>query len=55
MTPQIASVPGDQAPAVIALAHHADAHVHASFAAEAAELNTGPPLDRVIVFRSLLI
>ena len=53
--PDVVSVPCDQAPAVVAVAQQVGALVHPSFIADLAEINTGPPLDRVIVFRSLLI
>ena len=52
---QVVSVPCEQAPAVIDVAEEIGALVHPSFIADLAEINTGPPLDRVIVFRSLLI
>jgi hypothetical protein len=53
--PEIVSVSCDQAPAIVAVVEEIGAIVHPSFAPEAAEFDTGPPLDRVIAFRSLLI
>jgi hypothetical protein len=55
VAPQTASVPCDQAPAIVAAVEEVGALVHPSFSPDVAEFNTGPPLDRVIVFRSLLI
>jgi hypothetical protein len=55
VAPEMASVLSDQAPAVVATVEEVGAIVHPSFAPDAAEFDTGPPLDRVIVFRSLLI
>jgi hypothetical protein len=55
VAPQIASVPSDQTPAIVAVAQEIGTLAHPVFIADLAELNTGPPLDRVIVFRSLLI
>ena len=55
VAPEIVSLSCDQAPAVIALAEEIGAIIQPSFAAEDVEFDTGPPLDRVIVFRSLLI
>ncbi|HVA49648.1 MAG TPA: hypothetical protein VNH11_25000 [Pirellulales bacterium] len=55
VAPQIVSVPCDQAPAVVAVVQQVGALVHPSFIVDAAEFDSGPPLDRVIVFRSLLI
>ena len=55
VAPQTFSVPSEQAPAVIVVAEEIGTLAHPSFIADLAEINTGPPLDRVIVFRSLLI
>lgn len=55
VAPQIASVPCDQAPGLAAVVREIGAIVHPAIAFEPAEFDTGPPLDRVIVFRSLLI
>jgi hypothetical protein len=55
VAPQIVSVPCDPAPAIVGIAEQIGALVHPAFIADLAEINTGPPLDRVIVFRSLLI
>ena len=53
--PKVVSVNCDQAPAVVAVAYVVGARVHSSFRMDVAEFDTGPPLDRIIVFRSLLI
>jgi hypothetical protein len=42
-------------PAIVAVAEQVGALLHPSFIPAATEFNTGPPVDRVIVFRSLLI
>jgi hypothetical protein len=55
VAPQTVTVPCDQVPAVVTVALEIGAIVHPSFAFDAADVDTGPPLDRVIVFRSLLI
>lgn len=55
VAPQTASIPADHAPAIVATAPEIGTLVHPSFILDVAEFNTGPPLDRVIVFRSLLI
>ena len=55
VAPEIVSVPSDQAPALVTIVEQVGALVHPSFAPDVAEFDTGPPLDRVIVFRSLLI
>ncbi|HET6879450.1 MAG TPA: hypothetical protein VFI31_04825 [Pirellulales bacterium] len=55
VAPQSVSLHCDQAQAVVAVVQEIGALVHPSFIADLAEINTGPPLDRVIVFRSLLI
>lgn len=52
---KLASVSYDQAPAVVALVEEIAAPACPSFTHDVAEFDTGPPLDRVIVFRSLLI
>lgn len=53
--PQTASVPCDGLPAVATAAEQVGALVHPSFISVPTDLDTGPPLDRVIAFRSLLI
>lgn len=55
VAPQMVSVPQDQAPAIVAAVQDVGALVRPAFVVEVDEFNTGPPLDRVIVFRSLLI
>lgn len=55
VAPQVVNVPFEQAPAVIQVAEEIGALVHPLIIADLAEINTGPPLDRVVVFRSLLI
>lgn len=50
-----ANVSCDQAPAAVALVVEIGALECPAFARDVAEVDTGPPLDRVIVFRSLLI
>lgn len=55
VAPRTVSLPCDQAQAVVTVVQEIGALVHPSFIADLAEINTGPPLDRVIVFRSLLI
>ena len=53
--PKMVSVPCEQAPAAVTVVQEVGAIVHPSVIFDAAEFDTGPPLDRVIVFRSLLI
>lgn len=53
--PKMVSVPCDQVQVMVTVVHEIGAIVHPSFVIDAAEFDTGPPLDRVIVFRSLLI
>jgi hypothetical protein len=55
VAPQIAGVPSDHAIAVATVTAEVGALVHPSLTLDVAEFDTGPPLDRVIVFRSLLI
>lgn len=55
VAPETVSVPLNQSPAIAAVVEQVGALVRPSFTADVAEFNTGPPLDRVIVFRSLLI
>lgn len=55
MAPRATSAPNDQTPSVLAIVEPADAVAPCWFVTAAAEFDTGPPLDRVIVFRSLLI
>jgi hypothetical protein len=49
------SIPCSQAPAVLAIVAEVGALARPTFLLHAAEFDTGPPVDRVIVFRSLLI
>lgn len=55
IAPRIASVPSDQLPAIVGTAPQVGDLLRPSLDADLAEINTGPPVDRVIVFRSLLI
>ena len=55
VVPKVASIPLDQAPAVLADVQDVGVLVRQAFIADVPEFNTGPPVDRVIVFRSLLI
>lgn len=55
VAPETVSVPCVQAPAMLAVVQEVGALVRPSFVLDVAEFNTGPPLDRVIIFRSLLI
>jgi hypothetical protein len=55
VAPELVTVPCGQAPVIVTVAQEIGAIVHASFAFDAAEFDTGPPLDRIIVFRSFLI
>ncbi|HEV7225528.1 MAG TPA: hypothetical protein VGN42_22675 [Pirellulales bacterium] len=55
IAPQTVSLSCDQTPAIVAAVEEIGAIVHPALAAETAEFDTGPPLDRVIVYRSLLI
>jgi hypothetical protein len=55
VAPRTVHVPCDQAPAIVAVVQEIGPLVHPSFFQDVAEFDTGPPLDRVIVFRSLLI
>ena len=55
VAPESTSVVCDQTPALVGLVEELEPLVRASFSRNVAEVDTGPPLDRVIVFRSLLI
>lgn len=55
LAPESATVTCDHPPAFVALVDEIGAIDLPAFAQDVAEVDTGPPLDRVIVFRSLLI
>ena len=55
VAPELASGPCDQTLAVVSVVDEAGAPASPSLTQDVAELDTGPPLDRVIVFRALLI
>lgn len=55
LAPESTSVVCDQTPALLDLVEEREPLVRASFNRDVAEVDTGPPFDRVIVFRSLLI
>jgi hypothetical protein len=53
--PETVSIPCHCLPAVVAAVERIGATVRPSVISEPTDLDTGPPLDRVIVFRALLI
>ena len=55
VAPESTNVACDQTPALGDLVEDLEPLARASFSRDVAEVDTGPPLDRVIVFRSLLI
>lgn len=55
VAPETVSMPCDQAPAIVAVAHKIGTLLQPSLAFDVAEFDTGQQFDRVIVFRSLLI
>lgn len=55
LAPQTTSIPCDQVSTAVVAIEQLGALVGPSFIPVAVEFNTGPPLDRVIVFRALLI
>lgn len=55
MSPVAVSVPCDDAPLLTVCLIETIASGHPAVAPEAGELDTGPPLDRVVAFRHLLI
>ena len=55
LAPESTTVTCDQALAVVSLVDDIGALYRPAFSRDVAEVDTGPPLDRVILFRSLLI
>lgn len=55
MAPQTCGVIFHEASLLVAVAEDIGVSATSSYSAELAEINTGPPFDRVIIFRSLLI
>jgi hypothetical protein len=56
VAPEVVSLPSpQQAVAIAAVAPEVGGLLHSAFTVDVAAFDTGPPLDRAIVFRSLLI
>lgn len=55
VAPKTVSAPSDHAAALAVVVPEVGALIHPTYVAAVAVFDTGPPLDRVIVFRTLLI